>query len=116
MWSAAPSATLSPTSTMPRRRRAAGLAFRISERGPETFVPKVPGLIRPNDVMPRTEQAVNVTVSVPINAQGADSAALARVDGAVDRLTQSLPGEVTRIVAKEVHSGGPLAKTVGRRR
>lgn len=94
-----------------------GLAFRVGERGPETFVPAVPGVILPQGNVERDAgPTVNVSINTSIDATGADPASLARVERKVENMERALPGDIVRTVASEIRRGGPMSKATGIRR
>lgn len=72
----------------------AGRAYTVGEMGKEVFVPRVPGQLIPNHELRQMGGAAGSSMSVVINAQGADPAGLARVELAVRDLNQNFERRV----------------------
>jgi phage-related protein len=75
----------------------------VGERGPEAVFSTARGaLIRPNSALsslPQTRSGgTNVSISIPIDATGADPAALSRVQSSLDRMRAELPGMIVETV------------------
>lgn len=75
----------------------AGQPYIVGEKRPELFVPNVPGRIVPRVPTANSGGGTGggnttvVTINAPINAPGADSAALARVERSVQELGKNIP-------------------------
>lgn len=75
----------------------------VGERGPEAVFSTARGaLIRPNSALsslPQTRSGgTSVSISIPVDATGADAAALARVQASLDRMRAELPSLVVETV------------------
>lgn len=74
----------------------------VGERGPEPVIATPRGaLVRPNSTLNSSAfrpAGSNVSISIPIDATGADPAALGRVQASVDRLRAELPGKIVSTV------------------
>lgn len=76
----------------------AGQPYIVGEKRPELFVPNVPGRIVPRVPTANSGSGAGggggttvVTINAPINAPGADAAALARVERSVQELGKNIP-------------------------
>lgn len=79
----------------------AGRPYIVGERRPELFVPDQPGRIVPNlNSLPKMGAGggTSVSISIPIDARGADSAAIARLEGGLARMKAELPSTVVAAV------------------
>ena len=79
----------------------AGRPYIVGERRPELFVPNVSGRIVPR--VPDMSGggrggAAQISMPITINAPGADSAALARVEAQVVQLQRSIPSQVRSVM------------------
>lgn len=74
---------------------SAGKAYMIGERGPEMFLPTTSGQIIPNHSVGGSQ---SIVINAPINAPGADAAALARVEASVKELGRNIPKMVDQRV------------------
>lgn len=72
----------------------------VGERGPEPVIATPRGaLVRPNSTLSSGSfrgGASNVNISIPIDATGADPAALGRVQSQIDKLRSELPSTIVR--------------------
>ena len=76
-------------------------SYIVGERGPELFSPGTAGTIIPSPPPVRSMGGgggVSVPINITIDAKGADSAGLARVQGQIAALQSELPGRVKQIV------------------
>ncbi|MEQ9813987.1 MAG: hypothetical protein RLO50_14500 [Azospirillaceae bacterium] len=75
--------------------------YMVGERGPEAFVPNVPGRIIPagSERAGAGGGSINAPITVNIDATGADAAGLARVERRLDGLTRELPSLIVQTTA-----------------
>lgn len=81
----------------------AGNPTLVGERGPEVFVPSGPGRIVPNSQI----GGGSVTFAPTIDARGADVAAVARLEGVVQRLAADVVPAIRREIAMTGKKGRP---------
>lgn len=84
-----------------------GKAYVVGERGPELFLPGQAGSIIPRvpNMSPSSQSGANVTINAPINAPGADPAALARVEQSVKELGRNIPKMVdNRVNVRQIRN------------
>lgn len=81
----------------------AGNPTLVGERGPEVFIPSGPGRIVPNSQI----GGGSVTFAPTIDARGADVAAVARLEGVVQRLAADVVPAIRREIAMTGKKGRP---------
>lgn len=72
-----------------------GAAFPVGEKGPELFVPEMPGRIIPNGAM---SSGPNISFAPAIDARGADEAAVARLERVIVRQQAEFESRVKAVV------------------
>jgi tape measure domain-containing protein len=78
-----------------------GFAYMVGERGPESFIPSVPGTIIPNGMFGgRTVQLVDNTV---INIQGASTAEVQQLRSTIEQDLQTRQATTVRIVQEALN-------------
>lgn len=73
----------------------AGKMYMVGERGPEPFIPSVPGTILPNGAL---GGSVSVTLHTSVDARGATEGTAAQIERALAARDAQLPGQITSAV------------------
>ena len=70
--------------------------YLVGERGPEIFVPSSSGRVLSNQESRDAVGGVNITINSPIDATGADTAAVARLTARQDQYERTLPQRIAK--------------------
>jgi hypothetical protein len=84
---------------------SAGAPYMVGEHGPELMVPGQSGMIVPNQALGRTGRALTVAPIYNIDASGADTAAVARLQAALIATNRSLESRALAAVSSHMARG-----------
>jgi hypothetical protein len=82
-----------------------GVPYIVGEHGPELMVPSQSGMVVPNQALGRTGRALTVAPIYNIDASGADTAAVARLQAALIATNRSLESRALAAVSSHMARG-----------